>query len=704
MVWNADSLREWLADDERVVREPFELLQGINAVVQTHGRYGEGRELVLRALEKRERFAGFEPLLSALTTELGLYPYADAGTLTAKELVAYEFHRPVGLDDGIVFHEVQTRVYLELLSGRNVILSAPTSFGKSLIVDALLASNRYHNIVIVVPTIALIDETRRRLTGRFSGQYRIVTHVSQPPAERNVFIFTQERVVDYEALPQIDLFVIDEFYKLSPGSGDTERSAILNQAFYRLFKMGSQFYMLGPDIRDLPPGLPERLECTFIRSDDTTVVSEVRRVRAGGRTDRERLVELCLSLDEPSLIYCRSPQRVREVAGWLLEAGVNGNPVAVEAAADWLASEFDPNWRVAQALREGIGLHHGRMPRSLAQYMVRAFNGGALRFLVCTSTLIEGVNTSAKNVIIFDNTIARRKYDYFTFNNIRGRSGRMFQHFVGRVYLFNEAPQEELPIVDLPAITQTEGTPQSLLVQLEDEDLTPESRDQISSTLEQSMLSLATIRANAGVDPQAQIELAGAIARNPAQYARLAWSGYPRWEQLEATCAAIWRLAGPNPRGAGAVSARQLAFRINQLRSRPYVREQIRSGIEEGLEPDDAVEDVLEFTRNWAGFRFPRLLRALDRIQKEVFGRLGRRSGDYSFYAALVERQFLPPFYADLEEYGIPIQIMQKLQDELPDGATLDELLESLRELEIDEEELAPFEAELLRDARPFLT
>ena len=34
--------------------------------------------------------------------------------------------------------------------------------------------------------------------------------------------------------------------------------------------------------------------------------------------------------------------------------------------------------------------------------MVRAFEEHQIRFLVCTSTIIEGVNTAAENVTIYD--------------------------------------------------------------------------------------------------------------------------------------------------------------------------------------------------------------------------------------------------------------------------------------------------------------
>lgn len=74
----------------------------------------------------------------------------------------------------------------------------------------------------------------------------------------------------------------------------------------------------------------------------------------------------------------------------------------------------------------------------------------------------ELVNTAARNVVVVDNKISNKKCDFFTFNNIRGRSGRMWRHFIGHVYLFNDPPQSELEFVDVPVFTQNDSAPDAL--------------------------------------------------------------------------------------------------------------------------------------------------------------------------------------------------------------------------------------------------
>jgi replicative superfamily II helicase len=130
----------------------------------------------------------------------------------------------------IYFHEEQKFLSDFLRKDkRNLIVSAPTSFGKSLLIQEIVASKQYKNIVIIQPTLALLDETRRKLS-RYREDYKIIVRTTQKPAEKNLFLLTAERVMEYSEFSAIDFFIIDEFYKLSPKM-DPTRADILNNAF-----------------------------------------------------------------------------------------------------------------------------------------------------------------------------------------------------------------------------------------------------------------------------------------------------------------------------------------------------------------------------------------------------------------------------------------------------------------------------------------
>ncbi|STD04983.1 hypothetical protein [Chryseobacterium carnipullorum] len=98
-----------------------------------------------------------------------------------------------------------------------------------------------------------------------------------------------------------------------------------------------------------------------------------------------------------------------------------------------------------------IGVHNGRLHRSLSQIQVKLFEEGeGIRNLISTSSIIEGVNTSAENVIIWRNRKGSAKLDDFTYKNIIGRGGRMFKHFIGKIYILEQPPEEGLTQLSIP--------------------------------------------------------------------------------------------------------------------------------------------------------------------------------------------------------------------------------------------------------------
>lgn len=193
----------------------------------------DGRNLIIRLLDNWDNITdSYKAIFSDLISAAGFYPYLKRLGSTVQDLddeIRLEHHKSEYLPDRY-FHVEQKKLADLIERQVNVIVSAPTSFGKSMLIEEIVASCKYKNIVIIQPTLALLDETRRKLK-KYSAHYRIIVKTSQNFCEDkgNIFLLTAERVLEYPGMPKIDLLVLDEFYKLSSKRGDN-RNNILNTA------------------------------------------------------------------------------------------------------------------------------------------------------------------------------------------------------------------------------------------------------------------------------------------------------------------------------------------------------------------------------------------------------------------------------------------------------------------------------------------
>lgn len=704
---NTEELRHTLRRKFSATTDRFQIIKEVAILVATEQTIGQ--EFVLRLLARIGDFEGIESMIYSLIRQVGLFPYLKEENLSLKDTIAYEIHRPSGFQENIVFHHAQAEVYYTLLRGENVVLSAPTSFGKSLIIDSIIASQKHSNIFIIVPTIALIDETRKRLS-KFKESYKIITHPSQSFSQRNIFILTQERAIEIVPEVNVDFFVIDEFYKLSPQKTDEERCHILNQVFYMLVKKDAQFYLLGPNIEQVTTSLLDNIKFKFIKTDYKTVVSEHHRISNNREDSIERLIELSSSLEDQTLIFCQSPASANKVAKAFSNSNKFEKKDVNNDLVNWLRSNYHSQWILPDCLEFGIGIHHGKIPRAIAQKCIKLFNEGKIRHLICTSTLIEGINTKAKNVVVYDNKIAKTNLDYFTFNNICGRSGRMFSHFIGHIYLFHEPPVAELPLVDFPIFSQTDDVPEKLLINVNIEDLNESSKHKLKKYFEQDILSQETLKKNSYIDLDKQLELAVFIQnRLNTIYSLMKWEQYPTNDQLKLACQLIWNyFVSSNKRIYGVSSGEQLHFRINQFRKARNIKNFITAIIDgEEAKARDAINTAIELAfdiqRYWINYQFPRYLMSLANISNDVFKKNKLPLCDYSYFASLVECYFMSPYVIPMDEYGLPIQISKKIGSIIEISSNMDEALKQLHSFIPSQQSFSSIEREFIEEFKAYI-
>ena len=402
-----------------------------------------------RLIEVLERWDSVNDLLRPIFIDLiesfGFYPYLNDEKISNLNLSAKyrnEFHKSnilIGGDERIRFHSEQKRAEEIISKKQNVILSAPTSFGKSLLIEEFISRKIYKNIIIQ-PTLALIDETRKKL--RKYTDYNIVVNTKQELDESNIFILTSERVL--ELLPKIseikiDFFVIDEFYKISNSKSD-ERVSQLNIAFYKIMQINSpQLLLLTPNIDDISSDFLDKYNIKFITTDYSLVNQNITHIEYSGDDSdkKDRLFDLLRTISEQTIVYVRFPKRVEELA---LEYIYISNTAKTDDRLPiirWIDENVSKEWNLKAILNHGVGIHNGQFPRHIVNSQLDYFNQGKLNVIFATTSLIEGINTSAKNIVIFDMKKSNKKLSYFDFNNIKGRSGPMMQHYSGNIFYFD---------------------------------------------------------------------------------------------------------------------------------------------------------------------------------------------------------------------------------------------------------------------------
>ncbi len=701
--------------DEITIRDAFLFLKECNTALHSDEE-SDYREILIRLLEKKERIPDQAlDMFNASIEAYGLYPYLDTRHLSNSSLMRYEYHRSKYLPK-IILHQEQQRVIERINCGNSVILSAPTSFGKSLIIEHLVASQKYKNIVVIQPTLALIDETRKKLS-KYKETFTLIVSTAQQPSQKNIFIFTPERVLEYTQLPKIDFFIIDEFYKLSI-ERDDDRATILNCAFYKLLRHTNHYYLLGPAIKKISSATKKKLSADILFSDFLTVATDEFDFYNPTHDEDAKTSNLIKVLNKfgklgQTIIYCSDPKRVNKIAMSYTDHIKSKNKtteshISITDIIEWITKNIHPRWKIIDALKNRIGIHHGALPRHLGSSIIDAFNTGHITHLFCTSTIIEGVNTTAKNVVLFDRLKGKKQIDYFDYKNIAGRSGRMQVHYVGNVISLEKQPPHQDLSIDIPILSQ--NAPEEILIHINEGELSTTSKTKLEQYKKTPPEFKSIIRSNTGVKISSQINILDQIIKNENNiHSLLSWSGFPSYEQAVATFTIAWtHLRKRNESMADVLSAKQLAYLCREYyKSKSiglFISKQIDSEFTISKIPDkdtriDAMTHFcLNFIRQWADYKAPKWLLCIHSIQEYAFKTLGMKPGNYKAFAAGLESKKIPQELAPLLDYGIPSSALKKISEQYKFTST-DDALKKIKRIDLEKLGLLNYEITKIKGA-----
>ena len=641
--------------------EIFEECAQINALIENSNK-AEARSMVINLLDKLRRDGNeYTPLINHFIREVGLFPYIDPKTALWEDQVVVEaFKANVGDETPVTLHSAQSHGLKRLLLGDNIAVSAPTSFGKSFIVDAFIAIRQPENVVMIVPTIALADETRRRIEHKFSHKYKIITTTDATITERNIFIFPQERSFAYlDKLEKIDMLIVDEFYKAS-SMFDDDRSSSLLSAIIELGRISRQKYYLAPNIHKIADNVFTQ-GMQFMRlTDFKTVITKAAKIYEKRRSDenvdefkKNNLVNILQNNTAKTLVYAGSYNNINKVSTILADNLPYKETSLLRDFNDWLKVNYGDSFSLCQLSERGIGIHNGKMHRSLSQIQVKLFEcTEGLDTIISTSSIIEGVNTQAEQVIVWSNKNGLHKFDYFTYRNIIGRAGRMFKYFVGKVYLLEEPPVQE-------NTTLTIDFPDEVAESLDSEDpgieINQEQNNHIKEYEEFMMNALGAenfrqirkLSIFKSCDPRILKSLIEKLKANPnwpRGYAALAATNTYNWREPVLD---VVSLLGDN-------MARLIKIAIwkmpdNWTRSIAEVYSELS---------DISYEDLFSAER-YLSYNLCSTLSVINILKKSF----DPTSPDISLFIGRAANAFLPKLVYQLEEYGLPRMISRKIQN-----------------------------------------
>lgn len=422
-----------------------------------------------------------------------------ASYLDKLRIITHEFKNEIKVaGTSYILTEFQSQLWRVIEENKLIGISAPTSAGKSFLIYLKiidLISQQKTRIVYVVPTLSLISQVTSDLTHllrkhRFSGIE--VLNSFDEKIDSFIYVVTQERAIvlfSEQGLAKLDLLVVDEVQNLEKvaNEGD-DRSKILYDVLMdvrndidvskvilsgpRLRNIGNLgFRIFGETSIEKNTEAPPVLSLTYSISKQKTkyflnlystifdvpiqlVIKKDQAIQGLGQvqyTDKFNgyLHHVLNQLrGDMNVVFSPTSNQARKSASAFASysrRNIKHETTKCAELGTYLRDSVHPRYELANMVEHGVAYHTGKTPMHVRKSIEFATSKSWINTLFCTTTLMQGVNLPAKNVVIRSpNLFTKRRegaeasLSAYEFANLRGRAGRLLTDFIGRTVVLDE--------------------------------------------------------------------------------------------------------------------------------------------------------------------------------------------------------------------------------------------------------------------------
>jgi len=374
-----------------------------------------------------------------------------ANDLTASLWLEQEFHREentveVADNNYLVLTDFQLKLWRALNNYQVVVVNAPTSAGKSFalqnFLSSIFAQGKIKRAVYLVPTRALISQVQETMGILTRHHLKLDIQLSEvpfdpAPEDKVLFILTQERlqILLDRTTHNIEFIVVDEAQNIT----DTSRGIILQSVIERVREInptakilfGSPFTQ-NPEIFANTFGIPEN-HVKIINTEESPVAQNLIHINIDKYKpqyariftidndyytqdqlsiinfgtdlvkEEQTLAHVSYSLGGNALniIYGSEPVKCEKIAGMISDIISNDHdlktpdPDLIEFSK-FTKQHIHREFSLSGFIEKGVAYHYGNLPAFLRKGLERLFSEGKVSFIVCTSTLLQGVNLPAQ--------------------------------------------------------------------------------------------------------------------------------------------------------------------------------------------------------------------------------------------------------------------------------------------------------------------